>query len=384
MQICLLRFRGFFRLKVWNVRFSLIADFKIPIISVDFPFHINADMSLRVMTILEEMAPKTEVYSIDESWLFLQGMGKLVCWETYGREIRRRVQRETHLTLGVGIAPTMTLAKLANYAAKRWTKTGGVVVLTDPVRQRKLMALVDVSEVWGVGARLSKHLNAMGIKKALDLATADTHLIRKKFSVVLERTVRELRGEPCLALEEIPSARQQIVCSRSYGVKVTDKDAVRQSICAFAERAAEKLREDRQFCRSVTVFFRTSGYDTAGGYCSRQGAVTCQIPTNDTRDIIKMALSIFEQIWLHGPRYAKAGIILGDFYQNGVAQPGLFDEIKPRVNSEALMRVVDSLNHTRRGTLWFAGQGIQKPWQMKREMLSPAYTTRFSDLPHVR
>ncbi|YCH32177.1 translesion error-prone DNA polymerase V subunit UmuC [Erwinia sp. D4-22] len=347
-------------------------------------YALYADMSLRVMTILEEMAPKTEVYSIDEAWLFLQGMEKLVGWQEWGHEIRNRVQRETHLTLGVGIAPTMTLAKLANYAAKRWRKTDGVVVLTDPERQRKLMALANVSDVWGVGSRISKRLNAMGMKTALDLANADTHLIRKKFSVVLERTVRELRGEPCLALEEIPSARQQIVCSRSYGIKVTAKDEVRQSLCAFAERAAAKLREEGQFCRCVTVFFRTSGYDTGGEYCSRQGSMTCQVPTHDTRDIIKMALSVFEKIWLSGPRYAKAGIILGDFYHCGVAQPGLFDEIQPRANSEALMQVMDSLNQSRRGALWFAGQGIEKPWQMKREMLSPAYTTRFSDLPKVR
>lgn len=336
------------------------------------------------MTILEEMAPKTEVYSIDESWLYLKGMGNLVKWEEYGHHVRNRVQREAHLTVGVGIAQTKTLAKLANYASKKWTKTGGVVALTDPLRQRKLMALVDVSEVWGVGSRISKRLHTMGIKTALDLANADTSMIRKNFNVVLERTVRELRGESCLELEEIAATKQQIVCSRSYGTKVTAKEDVRQSLCAFAERAAEKLRGEGQFCKSVTIFFRTSGYDTNGGFCSRQGTIRCQVPTNDTRDILKMAMDGFEQMWIEGPRYAKAGIMLGDFYNKGIAQLGLFDEHQPKANSEALMRVVDGLNQSGKGTLWFAGQGIQKAWQMKREMLSPAYTTRFSDLPVAR
>ncbi|MCZ4061247.1 translesion error-prone DNA polymerase V subunit UmuC [Pantoea sp. LMR881] len=347
-------------------------------------YALYADMSLRVMTILEEMAPKTEVYSIDESWLYLKGMENLVSWEEYGREVRERVQREAHLTVGVGISQTKTLAKLANHAAKKWTKTGGVVALTDPARQRKLMALVEVSDVWGVGSRISKRLNTMGIKTALDLANADTGMIRKNFNVVLERTVRELRGESCLELEEVAATKQQIVCSRSYGEKVTDKEDVRQSLCAFAERAAEKLRGEGQFCKTVTIFFRTSGYDTYGEYCSKQGTAKCQIPTNDTRDIIKMAMTVFDEIWQEGPRYAKAGIMLGDFYNKGVAQLGLFDEIQPKANSEALMRVVDGLNQSGKGSLWFAGQGIQKTWQMKREMLSPAYTTRFSDLPTVK
>lgn len=336
------------------------------------------------MTILEEITPKTEVYSIDESWLYLKGMENLVSWEEYGHQVRDRVQREAHLTVGVGIAQNKTLAKLANYAAKKWSKTGGVVALTDPARQRKLMSLVDVSDVWGIGSRISKRLNSMGINTALDLANADTNLIRKNFNVVLERTVRELRGESCLELEEIAATKQQIVCSRSYGEKVTEKEDVRQSLCAFAERAAEKLRSEGQFCKTVTIFFRTSGYDAKGAFCGRQGTTKCQVPTNDTRDILRMAMEVFEQIWIEGPRYAKAGIMLGDFYNKGVAQLGLFDEHQPKANSEALMRVVDGLNQSGKGTLWFAGQGIQKTWLMKREMLSPAYTTRFSDLPKVR
>ncbi|PLR41193.1 DNA polymerase V subunit UmuC [Chimaeribacter californicus] len=347
-------------------------------------YALYADISNRVMTILEEMAPATEIYSIDESWLLLQGMARLMPLEEYGRRVQARVQKEAHVAVGVGIAPTKTLAKLANHAAKRWRKTGGVVDLSDPLRQRKLMALVPVSEVWGIGGRLSKRLMLMGIHTALDLAQANTGLIRKQFGVVLERTVRELRGESCLALELEPAAKQQIVCSRSFGHRLTAKEEVRQAVCAFAERAAEKLRGERRYCRQVTVFIRTSPHDASGDHYTPHATAQCQTPTQDTRDIIALAMQAFEHIWQTGYRYMKAGVMLGDFYNEGVAQLGLFDELAPRANSEALMQVVDRLNRTGKGSLWFAGQGVQKSWQMRRAMLSPAYTTRFADLPVVK
>ncbi|PLR37810.1 translesion error-prone DNA polymerase V subunit UmuC [Chimaeribacter arupi] len=347
-------------------------------------YTLYADISHRVMTILEEMAPATEIYSIDESWLLLQGMARLMPLEEYGRRVQARVQKEAHVTVGVGIAQTKTLAKLANHAAKRWRKTGGVVDLSDPLRQRKLMALVPVSDVWGIGGRLSKRLMLMGIHTALDLAQAHTGLIRKQFGVVLERTVRELRGESCLALELEPAAKQQIVCSRSFGHRLTAKEEVRQAVCAFAERAAEKLRGERRYCRQVTVFIRTSPHDAQGDHYTPHATAQCQTPTQDTRDIIALAMQAFERIWLEGYRYMKAGVMLGDFYNEGVAQFGLFDELVPRANSEALMQVVDHLNRTGKGSLWFAGQGVQKSWQMRRAMLSPAYTTRFADLPVVK
>ncbi|MGC0913203.1 translesion error-prone DNA polymerase V subunit UmuC [Pantoea agglomerans] len=347
-------------------------------------YALYADMSSRVMTTLEQMAPCVEVYSIDEAFLDLTGVRNCMVLENFGREVRETIKRNTHLTVGVGIAQTKTLAKLANHAAKKWKQTGGVVDLSNIDRQRKLMALVLVEEVWGVGRRISKKLNAMGITTAKDLADQSTWIIRKHFNVVLERTVRELRGEPCLALEEFAPVKQQIVCSRSFGSRITEYMDMRQAVCAFAERAAEKLRKERQYCRQIAVFVRTSPHADGEVFYGNQATGKLLTPSNDTRDIIRVAMDALERIWVDGHRYMKAGVMLGDFYSQGVAQLSLFDEYRPQANSEALMRVVDGLNQSGKASLFFAGQGIQKSWSMKRDMLSPAYTTRVSDLPWAR
>lgn len=355
---------------------------KVQVFSSNYALY--ADMSNRVMTTLEEMAPSVEIYSIDEAFMDLTGVRNCMVLEDFGRQVRARVLRDTHLTVGVGIAQTKTLAKLANHAAKKWSKTGGVVDLSNIDRQKKLMALVPVEDVWGVGRRISKKLNAMGIITAKDLAEQSTWIIRKHFNVVLERTVRELRGEPCLELEEFAPVKQQIVCSRSFGNRISDYIEMRQAICAYAERAAEKLRQERQYCRQIGVFVRTSPHAVNETFYGNQAIGKLLTPSNDTRDIVRIAMEMLERIWLDGHRYMKAGVMLGDFFSQGVAQLNLFDEYKPQANSEALMRVVDGLNQSGKAKLWFAGQGIQKSWAMKREMLSPAYTTRFSDLPIAR
>ncbi|MDF7651916.1 translesion error-prone DNA polymerase V subunit UmuC [Erwiniaceae bacterium L1_54_3] len=355
---------------------------KVQVFSSNYALY--ADMSNRVMTTLEDMAPYVEIYSIDEAFLDLTGVRNCHVLEDYGRLIRARVKQETHLTVGVGIAPTKTLAKLANHAAKKWTKTGGVLDLSNIDRQRKLMALVNVEDVWGVGRRISKKLNAMGIVTAKDLSEQSTYIIRKHFNVVLERTVRELRGEPCLGLEEFAPTKQQIVCSRSFGSRITEYQDMRQAVCAYAERAAEKLRSERQYCRQIAVFVRTSPHAVGETFYGNQAMGTLMTPSNDTRDIVRVAMESLDRIWLDGCRFMKAGVMLGDFYSQGVSQLNLFDEFKPQANSEALMRVVDGLNQSGKGKLWFAGQGVQKAWAMKREMLSPAYTTRLSDLPVAR
>ena len=347
-------------------------------------YALYADMSSRVMTTLEQMAPCVEVYSIDEAFLDLTGVRNCMVLENFGREVRETIKRNTHLTVGVGIAQTKTLAKPANHAAKKWKQTGGVVDLSNIDRQRKLMALVPVEDVWGVGRRISKKLNAMGITTARDLAEQSTWIIRKHFNVVLERTVRELRGESCLALEEFAPTKQQIVCSRSFGSRITEYTDMRQAVCAFAERAAEKLRKERQYCRQIAVFVRTSPHADGEVFYGNQATGKLLTPSNDTRDIIRVAMDALERIWVDGHRYMKAGVMLGDFYSQGVAQLSLFDEYRPHANSEALMRVVDGLNQSGKASLFFAGQGIQKSWSMKRDMLSPAYTTRVSDLPWVR
>ena len=356
------------------------------IIAFSSNYELYADMSNRVMTTLEELSPRCEIYSIDEAFCDLTGVRNCRDLTDFGREIRETVLRRTHLTVGIGIAQTKTLAKLANHAAKQWQRqTGGVVDLSNLERQRKLMALLPVDEVWGVGRRISKKLEAMGIKTVLQLADTDIRFIRKHFNVVLERTVRELRGEPCLGLEEFAPVKQEIVCSRSFGGRITEYHEMRQAICSYASRAAEKLRGEHQYCRFISAFVKTSPFALNEPYYGNSASVKLLTPTQDSRDIITAATKCLDAIWRDGHRYQKAGVMLGDFYSQGVAQLYLFDDNAPRKNSEKLMEVLDHLNaKDGRGTLYFAGQGIQTAWQMKREMLSPRYTTRYSDLLRVR
>ena len=349
-------------------------------------YELYADMSNRVMTTLEEMSPRCEKYSIDEVFCDLTGVRNCRVLTEFGHELRATVRQRTHLTVGVGIAQTKTLAKLANHAAKRWQQqTGGVVDLSNAERQRKLMAALPVEEVWGVGRRIAKRLETMGIRTVLQLADTDIRFIRKHFNVVLERTVRELRGEPCLELEEFAPVKQEIICSRSFGHRITEYEEMRQAICSYASRAAEKLRQEHQYCRFISVFVKTSPFAPDERYYANNASVALLTPTQDSRDIIAAATRCLDAIWQSGCRYQKAGVMLGDFYSQGVAQLNLFDENAPRKNSQKLMEVLDRLNaEDGRGTLYFAGQGIQQPWQMKREMLSPRYTTRYSDLPTVK
>ncbi|HDX8600457.1 TPA: Y-family DNA polymerase [Klebsiella oxytoca] len=356
------------------------------IIAFSSNYELYADMSNRVMTTLEELSPRCEIYSIDEAFCDLTGVRNCRDLTDFGREIRETVLRRTHLTVGVGIAQTKTLAKLANHAAKQWQRqTGGVVDLSNLERQRKLMSLLPVDEVWGVGRRISKKLEAMGIDTVLKLADTDIRFIRKHFNVVLERTVRELRGEPCLGLEEFAPVKQEIVCSRSFGGRITEYYEMRQAICSYASRAAEKLRGEHQYCRFISAFVKTSPFALNEPYYGNSASVKLLIPTQDSRDIITAATKCLDAIWKDGHRYQKAGVMLGDFYSQGVAQLNLFDDNAPRQNSEKLMEVLDHLNaKDGRGTLYFAGQGIQTAWQMKREMLSPRYTTRYSDLLKVK
>ncbi len=355
---------------------------KIHVFSSNYALY--ASMSNRVMSLLEVMAPRVEVYSIDEAFMDIRGIDFCTDFETFGREVRQRVRRETGLTVGIGMAITKTLAKSAQWSSKEWPQFGGVLAVTTRARAEKMLARQPVSEVWGVGSRISKKLNAMGITTALELSRASPVLIRKNFNVVLERTVRELNGESCISLEEAPPAKQQIVCSRSFGERVTDYDQMRQAICQHAERAAVKLRGERQYCRQVCAFVKTSPFSPGEVYYGNTASESLMTPTRDTRDIITAAMRALDRIWISGHRYAKAGVMLNDFTPSGVSQLNLFDEAPPRPDSESLMQVIDGINQSGLGSIWFAGRGIAPAWQMKREMLSPAYTTRWSDIPVAR
>ncbi|REG85625.1 translesion error-prone DNA polymerase V subunit UmuC [Marinomonas pollencensis] len=346
-------------------------------------YALYADLSNRVMTILEEEAPQVEVYSIDEAFMDLTGLGLVTDLWSFATKVKAKVDRWTGISVGVGIAPTKTLAKLANHAAKKYPATGSVVDLMNPERQKRLLALVDVADVWGVGRRTTAKLKARGIQTALDLANADAKSIRNEFSVVLERTIRELNGVSCLELEGLQPTKQQIICSRSFGYKVTDKQELREAVAKYTTRAAEKLRGERRLCGVVSVFIRTSPHIKNEPFYGKTLSVELPNPTDDTRDLLDVSNEIFQRIWRAGFRYMKAGVMLADFYEHGVSQPDLFRTDRTKHNSKALMTVVDTIKHSGLGNVFFASQGGSPQWSMKREHLSPSYTTKWAELPKV-
>lgn len=347
-------------------------------------YALYGDMSQRVMSILEGMAPAVEVYSIDEAFIELseRWAGDLV---EYGRQVRERVLQWTGLTVGVGIGPTKTLAKLANYAAKKWPATGGVVDLRDERRRARLMAITPVEEVWGIGRRLTTKLTAQGICTIADLVAADPKSLRSRYGVVVERTVQELRGIPCADLEPLAQAKQQIICSRSFGERITEFGPMREALAGYMERAAEKLRAEGQHCRHVTLFIRSSPFSERETYYGNQISIKLQTPTADTRDLLTQVEPLLRRIWRDDVRYMKGGVMLSDFTPAGMQQGDLFTDQQQTPRSEALMQVIDKINQGRLGKVYFAARGRDtQEWMMKREQLSPRYTTTLGELPIVK
>ncbi|SED35614.1 DNA polymerase V [Pseudomonas saponiphila] len=360
---------------------DMIARNEVKIYSSNYALYQS--ISNRIMAVLEELSAEIVPYSIDECWSDLTGVPDPEAW---GRNARDEIQRRLGMPVGVGIGPTKTLAKLANWAAKKWkAKTGCVVDLRDPVKQEKLLRYAPVEEVWGIGRQLSARLKAdLNIHTAWQLATADPKHIRRQFSVNVERTARELKGLPCFPfVDGSPERKQQIICSRSFGSKVFALEEMESAVTAFASTAAGKLRAQDSLANCVQVFARTSHF--AGG--EQYGAsriMAMPYPTSDTRDIVHAALTGLRSLYRAGPAYAKAGVVLTQFVERGTVTGDLFAP-KPRQGSDDLMRVMDAINAKQgRGALRLARDTSAGKWSMRREMLSPAYTTAWKDLPRAR
>mgnify|MGYP001212936916 FL=1 len=344
-------------------------------------YELYADVSSRVMQTLEHLSPKVEVYSIDEAFLDLAGIQEC---EKFGYQCKETIDRWVGVPVCVGIGPTKTLAKVANYGAKHYPATNGVVDLTDKSRRKKLMALMPVREVWGVGSRINKKLNGLGIKTALELAEIDTKLVKRKFSSVLERTVMELKGYPCIALEQQPKTKKQIVVSRTFSRKVNDLDSINEAVSDYASRACEKLRREEQYCKMISVFMRTNYFRKQDKQYQGFKSYKLFSPTNDTRDILNIARYLTKEIFKADINFIKAGVMLSDFYDEGVYQGDLFRPIDQRVNSKKLMTTVDRINNSGIGKVTFASQGIKKTWSMRRQLKSPRYLTNWEEIPVVK
>ena len=364
---------------------DLIRKHQVAVFSSNYGLY--GDISRRVMASLATLVPAVEVYSIDEAFLDLSLMRPEEL-QPLGQALRERVGKWVGVPVCVGVAPTKTLAKLANHAAKRYPQTGGVLVLTDPQRRQRLLARTPVSAVWGIGRRLGRRLNDMEIETALDLAQTDYRLIRKRFSVVQERVVRELNGESCLPLETRLEPRQQIIHSRSFGEPVASLVAVRQAVSDFTARAAESMRAEGLSAGAISVYLRTAPVGKPQQLFPHSARATLSPATTDTRVMVRHAMEMVSALWQAGYRYGKAGVMLTDLGPAGREQVTLFREDDNAEKGKALMAVMDTINRSGKGKVWLAGRGVNQAarcvWAMRRAHLSPAYTTRWNDLPRAR
>ena len=350
------------------------------VFSSNFTFY--GDMSARVMNILEGFVPRVEIYSIDEAFLDLDSLKENYNLYDFGCHIRSIVRQWTGIPVRIGIAPNKTLSKIAINEIKRTNQPTSVMYLSTEKQIEEALKHTPVHKVWGVGRRLTNHLNNAGILTALDLANVSPRNIRKQFSVVLERTVRELKGERCLDLDDDISSKKQIVVSRSFGERVSDLKTLKPIVSNFAVRAAEKLRHERRKCSQISVFVRTSPFNQNKPQHSGIKTIELFSPTNDTRDILAATRKGLLPIFKSGYDYAKAGIILNRFSDETVRQQLLFkDPDSPKENTE-FMRYIDQMN-TYETQVYFASQNTKKWSPMKQNMTSPKYTTNWYQLPRV-
>lgn len=361
-------------------------------------FELYADMSDRLMSLAAGLGHRQEVYSIDECFIDMSGIGGDLIER--GKKVRARIMQWTGLPTCIGFGSTKTLAKLANHIAKTAERKPGLypshfaqvfsLCELKPNERDDLMKSTDVGDIWGVGKQISTQLREMGITNALDLSKLDAATAKARWSIMLERTIRELRGEACFSFDEHPKDKKQIACTRSFGQPIKEHRYLEEAISEFASRAAEKLRKQNSHAGQVLAFIRTSPFRKSDKQYSRSAVVPLDSPTADTVKIIDAALYVLHSIFKPGYNFVKAGVILLDLQPSTQHQLSLVLEDTSEKNKTRvrLMQTLDSVNKRYgRGTVKLASSGAQtqfRPWQMKQERKTPGYTTDWDELAYVR
>jgi DNA polymerase V len=354
------------------------------IIALSSNYTLYADISNRVMRLLSQYSHDQEVYSIDESFLDLTGMADVT---RYAQTIRSTIRQCIGIPVCVGIAPSKTLAKLANHVAKKQKRYDGVCDFNAMTAREldTLFAQIEVGEVWGVGRRSTSRLQQMGINTVLELKRSSAKRVRAEFGVVMERISAELNGETCLELDDVTPPRQQIICSRSFGMPVTLLADLEQAVISYTTRAAEKLRSQHSLAGGIQVYIRTNPHkDNAPQY---QPAILLPLPepTDDTRLLCRAALSGLRQIYRSGYAYQKAGMMLTEIIAATARPRTLFDDVAEQQRSTALMTTLDRINRRMdSGTMQLLGEGVRKSWAMRRGNMSQRYTTEWNELAVAR
>ena len=355
---------------------------KVAVFSSNFSLYTN--LSDRVMHTLSTFTPTMEIYSVDEAFLDITGM-ESKGFENLGREIKNKVEAYVGIPVSVGIAPTKTLAKIANHMAKKNDRYNGVCEITKRCDQDEALAQVPIENVWGIGKKLSLKCRVYGISTALDFRDfPNEKLIISLFTKVGMQRKKELMGIPCFELEVMQKKKKEISVSRTFESTIHTKPYLKEAVSCFMTSAASKLREQRSVCGSVEVFFRTNPHNgSLDHYAFSQKKIS--IPTADTMKLIKIAMELVDEEYKLGYLYKKAGVRLGDFFDEDHYQVGLFDSGDDQ-KSKVLMELIDKINGA-----W--GKTLIKPlicgvsgkaYQMARSFKSPDYLTSWSELPKVK
>ncbi|MCJ8304980.1 Y-family DNA polymerase [Shewanella sp.] len=365
------KFEPYFKVKALCDRLGIIA--------LSSNYELYGSLSASMMEVIGRFAPEQHVYSIDESFLsFKHCYPAIPCLVKHGEALRRAVWKETRLPVSVGMGETLTLAKIANHAAKKIADYNGVCVIDNSAQRKAILSQIKPSHVWGIGRRLSKKLDLMGIKSAYALSQMAPGLAKKQFSIEMERTVRELNGEPCKGWDQARADKQQIFSTRSMGERITDPSSLQQALSKHAGIATSKAREQGSLCSVLLIFASNSPFDEqpTGFKLTHRFAY----PTNDTGEITQIVTQIAKQQFKAGVRYYKVGVGLIDLINESHNQLDLFASPK----NPALMKVYDALNHKYGSdSIFMAAQGFTAKWHMKREYLTPQYTTSWRDIPKI-
>lgn len=355
-------------------------------------YELYGDLSNRMHSITGSFAVRQEIYSIDESFLDFTGMDQRYDLKTYAHKMKRKVKQDIGIPVAVGIGHSKTLAKLANHLAKKVEQFDNVLDLTAQSKGLTdlLLKKVEVGDVWGIGKRLSAQLIAEGIQTAKDLKNANIKRIRKRYGVVVERTVRELNGESCLAFEEVLQNKKQIISSRSFGKLVIDYQLMQQAVTSYAVRAAEKLRRQNSVCQYITVTIQTNPFKQELPQYRNSYTLPLIYASDNSILLVKLAKRALNKIWRPGYHYQKAGVMLSDITLKGPIQEDIFapnPTYSGNDKQDRLMSVMDQINQLNgKNTLFLATQGIQQKsqWQMNRNLMSPRYTSRWDELLVVK
>ena len=342
-------------------------------------YTLYGDLSSRVMEILSGCSPDIEVYSIDEAFLDLTNILFKNGIEDYVKDIKDKILMWVGIPTGIGVAPTKTLAKIANNYAK---KNDGILVVLEKKEIDKLLEITPVNEIWGVGRKTAPKLNNIGIFNAKQLADTEQNILQKKFNINIARTALELNGIEAINEDNTPTSSKSISSSRTFSQQVSNLRELKEAIGTFTSIAAKKLRKEGLLAKSITVYLRTNRHNK--NIYQQHESITKEVPaTNSTKELIKASTSAIEVLFKNDIPYSKCGVTLNHLISENNVETDLFTETKPKPCK--LSNTIDEINKKMgNNCLFFLGNGIKQNWRMRSDNCSPKWTTSWEELLKVK